>query len=256
MNRPYQVGLLDDLHNYYPAILYDPDRFTNITSILNYIYSQNQYHFNIFNRNQQLYTQWQQPPQPPNYPPPNYPPPTHPQQPNRYPSPPRSQPHSQPRSPPLSQQSSQSTTTPSVVQRLASNPLTYYTHNTLPLFTFELDDYQYLTQQNISNNATSLIRELLRTYQVPTQESVLVTPTTEQINSATVLRQAVSNDEESDISCSICQDSYTEGQAIRTISHCNHSFHKSCIDPWFQRNVRCPVCRFDIRDHVTDQANV
>jgi hypothetical protein len=28
---------------------------------------------------------------------------------------------------------------------------------------------------------------------------------------------------------------------------CHHTFHKSCIDTWFQENVHCPVCRHDIR---------
>jgi hypothetical protein len=52
-----------------------------------------------------------------------------------------------------------------------------------------------------------------------------------------------------DVECSICQDhagpnNQTEWRILR---HCNHRFHRSCIDTWFQRNAHCPVCRHDIR---------
>jgi hypothetical protein len=30
-------------------------------------------------------------------------------------------------------------------------------------------------------------------------------------------------------------------------------FHQTCIDAWFERNVRCPMCRHDIREQTTQQ---
>jgi hypothetical protein len=77
-------------------------------------------------------------------------------------------------------------------------------------------------------------------------EPVIVRPTQAQIDSATTLGQADGEAEQQ--SCAVCQENYTEGQAIRTINRCGHEFHKICIDEWFNRNVRCPVCRHDIRD--------
>jgi hypothetical protein len=35
---------------------------------------------------------------------------------------------------------------------------------------------------------------------------------------------------------------------ICRIKHCSHSFKQAAIVDWFRRNVRCPVCRFDIRE--------
>lgn len=80
-----------------------------------------------------------------------------------------------------------------------------------------------------------------------TMEDVLVAPTFTQIESATSLSSAT--DEQGEDRCSICQECFTVGQVLRTIHHCEHEFHRACIDRWFQQNVHCPVCRFDIRDH-------
>jgi hypothetical protein len=43
--------------------------------------------------------------------------------------------------------------------------------------------------------------------------------------------------------CAICQDHMTEGQSLRTILHCHHVFHQTCIDVWFQTHATCPTCR-------------
>lgn len=42
--------------------------------------------------------------------------------------------------------------------------------------------------------------------------------------------------------CSICIDNISFRQHVRTLG-CNHAFHKKCIDNWFKRDRRCPVCR-------------
>ena len=38
-----------------------------------------------------------------------------------------------------------------------------------------------------------------------------------------------------------------ESNEVRRIMHCRHYFHRTCIDTWFQTNVHCPTCRYDIR---------
>ena len=44
----YNVGLLDDVHNYFPALLYDTGRFQNVTQIFHYIRHQMNERFNLF----------------------------------------------------------------------------------------------------------------------------------------------------------------------------------------------------------------
>jgi len=48
-----------------------------------------------------------------------------------------------------------------------------------------------------------------------------------------------------DINCAVCQERNSDANWRKL--NCSHYFHRTCIDPWFERNVHCPVCRHDIR---------
>ena len=57
-------------------------------------------------------------------------------------------------------------------------------------------------------------------------------------------KKVTSNDVTQD--CSICLESYKENTYKRML-HCNHNFHKKCIDKWLKKcsedNIHCPICR-------------
>jgi hypothetical protein len=74
-----------------------------------------------------------------------------------------------------------------------------------------------------------------------------VAPTQQQIDAFSEIKEH--NAIPPETVCAVCQDHETQSpnNAWR-ILRCQHSFHKSCVDTWFQRNVHCPVCRIDIRD--------
>ncbi len=74
---------------------------------------------------------------------------------------------------------------------------------------------------------------------------VVVHPTNQQITEATTILNA--DQTHADQQCTICFENLTLGQNLRSINHCHHTFHQTCIDRWFQSNVRCPNCRYDIR---------
>lgn len=77
---------------------------------------------------------------------------------------------------------------------------------------------------------------------------VPVVPSAEQIREATLV---TSIEPARDVVCAVCQDHAPPQDASsdwRIIRHCNHRFHKDCIDRWFEQKTFCPVCRFDIRD--------
>jgi hypothetical protein len=79
-------------------------------------------------------------------------------------------------------------------------------------------------------------------------QDVLVIPTLNQIEAASLIIEHA--DVSAEENCAICQEHTIPGQQSpqwRRL-HCSHQFHTSCIMPWFQRNVHCPVCRADIRD--------
>lgn len=92
---------------------------------------------------------------------------------------------------------------------------------------------------------------LLRALNLPIDfENVVVAPTQEQIANASEI-VTYTSDMSSNYStrCPITLEDFQEGENVRRIHHCNHIFGTTAFDNWFERNVRCPVCRFDIRDH-------
>ena len=48
-------------------------------------------------------------------------------------------------------------------------------------------------------------------------------------------------------------EDFQENENVCQIKHCRHTFKEEAIKNWFQRNVRCPVCRYDIRDYFEEQ---
>jgi len=49
------------------------------------------------------------------------------------------------------------------------------------------------------------------------------------------------------------QNDFTDGEAIVQIRQCGHCFRPHNFDAWFQSNVRCPMCRFDIRESINSE---
>lgn len=71
-------------------------------------------------------------------------------------------------------------------------------------------------------------------------DPVTVAPTREQINrSIEEFSNATSN-------CAICQEVISTGGC--RIRQCGHVYHRACAVNWFSVSVRCPVCRYDIRE--------
>lgn len=45
--------------------------------------------------------------------------------------------------------------------------------------------------------------------------------------------------------CAICLCEFEEGEELRTLPECSHSYHAPCIDMWFYSHSNCPICRTD-----------
>ena len=43
--------------------------------------------------------------------------------------------------------------------------------------------------------------------------------------------------------CTICLEEVIESDNNKKVLHCNHTFHKNCIDRWLRARSQCPVCR-------------
>ncbi|XP_022746374.1 RING-H2 finger protein ATL33-like [Durio zibethinus] len=46
--------------------------------------------------------------------------------------------------------------------------------------------------------------------------------------------------------CSICLLVLADGEEIRQLSGCKHSFHATCIDSWLNNQNNCPICRASV----------
>ena len=126
-------------------------------------------------------------------------------------------------------------------------------------------------QQNLGSvpsrttNTRSPYRHLYRNWTTPMGntytnffENVIVRPTAEQIQCA--MEEITFSNGQSQVinnTCPITLEDFAEGDRICRIKHCGHAFKYRELSRWFNMNVHCPVCRYDIRDYVaqTDISN-
>jgi len=216
MNRPtsiFNIGFLDDLHTYFPDVLYNPERFETVPDLLRYIVAQARAIRSPFERGQEAYTNRINNviiPNPipvvdnRNYTTSNIPPAT-----------------------PVRTYAQAAQAAQAPIRR--RTPVTYF---------YERNNYN----DNILgiNALTNLFNMAL---EVPMND-VPVVPTNQQVDLATSILTEVTSAEP----CAICQDTMDATPPFRRINRCQHTFHQSCIDTWFGSGVTCPICRIDIRD--------
>ena len=231
----YNIQLLDDIHNYFPALLYDHTRFRTVQDVLGYVNANVNNRFNLFNRAQEQFNA-------------------------------------------VNNQNNQTRHIDTAIPvTRVENPVTTRRRVTtsIPIYQTPVNQTRLQTQINAAANDVSLLLQMLtgpiqspqttvsyhpvsmraleQMLGIGPMEPVPVVATPEQINLATTLLGATNAHESQ--TCSICQDTYAAGQGIRRLNQCSHEFHRECIDVWFQGNVHCPVCRFDIRDSGSGSSN-
>ena len=230
----YGNQLVDDLHNLFPDLIYNPTRFTNVQDVLQYIQNCIRNRFDLFSvgrsmvSNTQTYSATSA-----SYPTPVNTTTSSAAASNVNPSTPQTR--TMPLNPPIINSSR--------VYRQTStnmNPISL-----LSAFEMAHDEDDIISNTLLTNLLTPFFRS--NTTSTSGIESVIVRPTQAQVTAATeVFTNATLNP---DTCCTICQDDLPVGCQVRKIKSCGHQFHKNCIDQWFERNVKCPVCRHDIREN-------
>ena len=94
-----------------------------------------------------------------------------------------------------------------------------------------------------SDNLSDLLSSFLNT-------TVSVRPSAEQLETASRLVRYGDITRPLSESCPISMENFSIDDQVRQIRHCGHIFMPSEFDEWFQSNVRCPVCRYDIRNYT------
>lgn len=81
-------------------------------------------------------------------------------------------------------------------------------------------------------------------------DTVPVYPTPDQINNGTrrVLYSNIENPLNS--SCPITLENFDDADNVTQILGCGHIFNHESLNSWFRNHVRCPVCRYDIRNYL------
>ena len=100
----------------------------------------------------------------------------------------------------------------------------------------------------------------LLSYYLPSRQrtftNVVVRPSELQIIDATQLINYSDSETYNNTSCPITMEEFNNGEQICQIKHCGHNFREDALRNWFTTNVRCPICRYDIRDYVNGDADV
>jgi len=83
-------------------------------------------------------------------------------------------------------------------------------------------------------------------------EDVIVSPTQQEIDNAVEVFVYTENRIQPNSRCPITMEEFTVGDRISRIRYCEHMFREDAINNWFRLNVRCPVCRYDIREYTNN----
>lgn len=207
------MRLLDDIHNYFPALLYNSGSFTSLSSVFHYVRHQMNTRFNLFSYGASRYAETTETVA-------NDPIPT-------VILTPQMAPMAAPMVPPIAQQMR---TRPAQGSDILTNLDT-----TLLLSLLELGSEPLNPRRGVRGGLGRL-----------DMRDVIVHPTPAQIEAATEILVGSALTEET--RCAICQDSIAAADTCRRLRHCNHTYHQVCIDQWFLRSVYCPTCRHDIRE--------
>tara|TARA_B000000557_G_C20771697_1_gene442130 strand:+ start:469 stop:1305 length:837 start_codon:yes stop_codon:yes gene_type:complete len=78
---------------------------------------------------------------------------------------------------------------------------------------------------------------------------ITVSPTTSQIHRACNVIPYREIENPINDSCPITHEVFRPDEFVFQIRHCRHIFKERSIRRWFEGSVRCPVCRYDIRDY-------
>jgi hypothetical protein len=213
----YGNSLIDDIHNYFPDILYNPDQFTSVRDLTNYIANsvRSRFHPELFAAAADAAA-------------------------------PRL---TMTRHMPL-RHTHHWTAAAAMPSMFTSYHIPMETRRPPPVVQPSEEVQTTIRNFNASQrelmSLVDLTMGLLGARTAAALEPVRVGATAEQLEAAS--RTLVVSDTTINANCAICVEPINVGDNCRRITRCHHLFHKDCIDQHFRTSVRCPLCRIDIRE--------
>ena len=188
--RIYDVALLDDLHNFFPSLLYQPASFRTVQDVLGYVRERTSQRFNLFDYGRRQFER-------------NH------------------------------------------TSLLFPSSASYFASQQRPV--------DEVISVDFTASLLPLLQSLRQARSPTTYDDVIVHASQTMVNEAST-EETLEQDLE--VNCAICQDRMRQGEIVRNLTVCEHTFHTSCIDIWLlHRSVRCPTCRHDIREPSLAAAN-
>jgi hypothetical protein len=103
------------------------------------------------------------------------------------------------------------------------------------------DNLSYIFDYTIEPTTTGVFQNFL--------DPVQIYPTETEIANATSVVRYGDIEDPLNQSCPISLDPFHVDDQVTAIKYCGHIFKTDEIQSWFESNVRCPVCRYDIRNY-------
>eukprot|EP00581_Thalassiosira_minuscula_P008079 CAMPEP_0183704376 /NCGR_PEP_ID=MMETSP0737-20130205/1709_1 /TAXON_ID=385413 /ORGANISM="Thalassiosira miniscula, Strain CCMP1093" /LENGTH=476 /DNA_ID=CAMNT_0025931219 /DNA_START=74 /DNA_END=1504 /DNA_ORIENTATION=- len=105
-----------------------------------------------------------------------------------------------------------------------------------------------------NETANQILEELLQQYGFPDEDNLrqggrrAATPQQIEQNTTTQTldKESIAELSENQSTCNICLEEFKTGDEMRKVTHCNHTFHKECIDRWLERVASCPICKHEL----------
>lgn len=142
------------------------------------------------------------------------------------------------------------TNTPTRPSRVQSSNIRHNTTNTYPDITpvGTTESHTFSSPSSLfPNNFTFPINFSTRSY-----ENVIVSPTRSEIDNAIEVFNYNENSMQLNSRCPITMEEFVINDRVSRIRHCGHIFREEALNRWFRLNVRCPVCRYDIREYTNN----
>lgn len=126
--------------------------------------------------------------------------------------------------------------------RLDANDQNRIYINNIP-YIIENIEYYNTTSLTDTTRPITTTREIVEPFFSP----VSVYPTSQQIQNSVRILKYNEIQNPLNLSCPISLENFNEEDEVSQIIYCGHIFNTCPLNEWFRSNVRCPVCRYDIR---------
>ncbi|KAL2317113.1 hypothetical protein Fmac_030989 [Flemingia macrophylla] len=67
------------------------------------------------------------------------------------------------------------------------------------------------------------------------------------LDAATIKRLPIILHQSAAAECCICLGTFVDGEKVKVLPGCDHSFHCECVDTWLANHSNCPLCRASLK---------